>query len=129
MVMGLWLAIVTQINHVNTKVNWPSPPDQSKNNQPYERNWAEMQIASTVDYATESWFLTIFTGALNHQVAHHLFPGVLQTYYPQITPIVKRTCAEFGIRYFFLSSAWDAVRCHLGYLKVMGATPKSQTKG
>ena len=38
MVMGLWLAIVTQINHVNTKVNWPSPPDQSKNNQPYDRN-------------------------------------------------------------------------------------------
>ena len=128
-VMGLWLAIVTQLNHVNTKVNWPSPPDQSKNNQPYERNWAEMQIASTVDYATESWFWTVFTGALNHQVAHHLFPGVLQTYYPQITPIVKRTCAEFGICYFFIPSAWDAVRCHLGYLKVMGATPKSQTKG
>ena len=48
-----------------------------------------MQIASTVDYATESWFLNVFTGALNHQVAHHLFPAVLQTYYPQITPIVK----------------------------------------
>ena len=61
-----------------------------------------MQIASTVDYATESWFWTIFTGALNHQVAHHLFPGVLQIYYPQITPIVERTCAEFGLCYFCL---------------------------
>ena len=80
-----------------------------------------MQIAITVDYATESWFLTIFTGALNHQVAHHLFPGVLHTYYPQITPIVKRTCTEFGLHYNELPSFWDALRCHLGFLNVMGA--------
>ena len=126
-VMGLWLAM-TQLNHVNTKVSWPSP-EQSKSSQPYERNWAEMQIASTVDYATESWFWTVFTGALNHQVAHHLFPGVLQTYYPQITPIVKKTCAEFDLCYYELPSIWDALCCHLGYLKVMGAAPRPQTKG
>ena len=125
-VMGLWLAIVTQLNHVNTKVSWPAPNSKSE---PYTRNWEEMQIASTVDYATESWFWTVVTGALNHQVAHHLFPGVLQTYYPQITLIVKKTCAEFGLHYYSLPTAWDAVRCHLGHLKVMGATPKPQMKG
>jgi fatty acid desaturase len=128
-VMGLWMGIVTQFNHINTKVSWPSPPDQSRNNQIYfERNWEEMQIASTIDYATDSWFWTVFIGALNHQVAHHLFPGVLQTYYPQITPIVKKTCAEFGLSYFSLPSTWDAMCYHLGYLKAMGATPKPQTK-
>ena len=128
MVMGMWLAIVTQLNHVNTKVSWPDPGSDGVETS-YNRSWAEMQLASTVDYATDSWFWTVVTGALNHQVAHHLFPGVLQTYYPAITPIVRETCAEFGIQYYSLPSAWDAVCCHLGYLKIMGAAPNPQTKG
>ena len=128
MVTGLWLAIVTQLNHVNTNVSWPEP-NGGKENKQYDRYWAEMQVASTVDYATDSWFCTLLTGALNHQVAHHLFPGVLQTYYPKITPIVRETCTEFGIPYYSLPSVWDAVGCHLGYLKVMGATPKPEAKG
>ena len=128
-VMGLWLAIVTQQNHVNTKVYWPLPKSEGKAAR-YDTSWAEMQVASTVDYATDSWFWTVVTGSLNHQVAHHLFPGVLQTYYPLITPIVRRTCEEFGICYHSLPSPWEAVKCHLGHLKVMGAMPNSlQTNG
>ena len=126
-VMGLWLAIVTQLNHVNEKVDWPDP--DSSGDKEYKNSWVEMQIASTVDYATDSWFWTVVTGALNHQVAHHLFPGVLQTYYPAITPIVRDACKEFGITYYSLPSPWDAVRCHLGYLKMMGTAPNSNTKG
>ena len=136
MANGLWLGPITQLNHVNTEAFSASPTaenpsDELKKDQTLmiKQNWAEMQIATTVDYATESWFWTVFTGAMNHQVAHHLFPGVLQTYYSQITPIVKKTCAEFGIQYNELPSCWDALCGHLSFLKVMGATPKPQTKG
>ncbi len=41
---------------------------------------AELQVASTQDYCTDSWFWTLFTGALNHQTAHHLFPGILSMF-------------------------------------------------
>ncbi|MCG8626263.1 MAG: fatty acid desaturase, partial [Proteobacteria bacterium] len=132
---GLWVALITQVTHVNAKAFSSSPTvensgDSLKNDQTIiKQNWAEFQVASTVDYATDSWFLTVFTGAGNHQVAHHLFPGVLQTYYSQITPIIKRTCTEFGLHYNEVPSFWDALCCHLGYLKVMGAAPKSQAKG
>ena len=131
---GLWLGPITQLNHINADAFSNSPTaekssDRLKKDQTIKWNWAELQVASTVDYATESWFWTVFTGALNHQVAHHLFPGVLQTYYPQITPIIKKTCAEFGLHFYELPSIWDALRCHLGYLKVMGATPRPQIKG
>ena len=44
-----------------------------------------MQVATTQDYATRSWFWTLVTGALNHQTTHHLFPGVIQSHYPKIT--------------------------------------------
>jgi len=31
------------------------------------------------------------------QVVHHIFPGINQYYYPQIAPIVKQACKEFGV--------------------------------
>ena len=40
-------------------------------------NRAELQVAATQDYCTDSWFWTLLTGALNHQTAHHLFPGII----------------------------------------------------
>ena len=116
-VTGLWQAVISQITHVNSMVEWPE--------EKYEKPWAEMQVATTVDFATDSWFWSMLTGTVNHQVAHHLFPGVLQTYYPVITPIVKQTCAEFGIQYNAQPTLWDAVLMHFGYLNIMGIKPKT----
>ena len=132
LITGLSLGLITQISHINAKAFLSSPTaenSQKKDQKIIKQNWAEFQVASTVDYATESWFWTVFSGGQNHQVAHHLFPGMLQVYCPQITPIIKKTCAEFGLDYYEIPSFWDALRCHLGFLKVMGAAPKSQTKG
>ncbi len=43
--------------------------------------------------------MVIKIGALNHQTAHHLFPGICQFHYMALTPIVVRTCREFGVKY------------------------------
>lgn len=51
------------------------------------------------DYGHGSWFWTVFSGSLNYQVVHHLFPGINQYYYPKIAPLIMHTCAEFGITY------------------------------
>ena len=81
-----------------------------------------MQIATTQDYATRSWFWTVFTGALNHQTTHHLFPGVIQSHYPKITPIVEETCKEFGITYHYVDTTREALNCHIQHLKKLGQT-------
>ena len=83
-----------------------------------------MQIATTQDYATDSWFWTVFTGALNHQTAHHLFPGVIQSHYMKITPIVKKTCEEFGVKYHYVDTTTEALGCHFNHLKVLGQGSK-----
>ena len=120
-VMSLWLSLITVLTHINTGVEWvPVHGDPSK---PCERDWAELQLATTQDYATSSWFWTVFSGASNHQVSHHLFPSVLQYYYPVITPIVKQTCAEFGLPYRYAPSAWEAWCLHVNHLKAMGKKP------
>ena len=116
-VTGLWQAFISQITHVNSMVEWP---DKEKR---YTTPWAEMQVATTVDFATNSWFWSMITGTVNHQIAHHLFPDVLQTYYPYITPIVKQTCSEFGLTYNSQPTVWDALVLHFGYLNIMGIKP------
>ena len=62
----------------------------------------------------------LFSGALNHQTAHHLFPGVSQIYYPQITPIVRQACKEFGVRYNYKDTFTEALGAHIGHLKRLG---------
>ena len=79
-----------------------------------------MQVATTQDYATDSWFWTVFTGALNHQTTHHLFPGIIQSHYPKITPIVKQTCEEFGLQYHYVGTTQEALDCHIKHLKRLG---------
>ena len=81
---------------------------------------AEMQVATTQDYATDSWFWTVFTGALNHQTTHHLFPGVIQSHYSKITPIVAQTCKEFGLQYHYVETTWEALGCHVNHLRKLG---------
>ena len=87
---------------------------------------AEMQVESTQDYSTDSWFWTVFTGTLNHHVAHHLFPGVIQSYCPLITPIVKQTCKEFGIQYHCVETAGEALSCHINHLHKLGQEPEKK---
>merc|ERR1712146_808588 len=89
------------------------------------KDWSELQVLTTMDYATDSWLTTFFTGALNHQTVHHLFPGVCQYYYMEITPIVKKTCEDFGIRYNYVPTFSDALGAHLNHLYTMGR-PKAK---
>jgi fatty acid desaturase len=69
--------------------------------------------------------MTLVTGALNHQTAHHLFPGIAQCYYPIVTPIVKQTCEEFSVDYNCVGSVWEAIWLHVIHLKKLGRHGKS----
>ncbi|XP_068697352.1 uncharacterized protein [Montipora foliosa] len=118
MVGGAWIITVLEITHIIGEVDWPEPDKDGKMN----RDWAEHQVATTQDFATDSWLLAYFAGTINHQVAHHLFPEINQIYYPQITPIVRETCKEFGIKYRCVDTIFDSLGCHIRYLKKMGRT-------
>jgi hypothetical protein len=55
-------------------------------------SWAVVQAESSVDYGHGSAWTAWWCGALNYQIEHHLFPGISQYHYPDIAPIVKKTC-------------------------------------
>ena len=115
-VLCYWLALLFQTSHVISEVEWPQPDENNE----IHRDWAELQVATTQDYATDSWFWSVFTGSLNHQTVHHLFPGVIQSHYIKITPILRDTCKEFGITYHYVPTFWQALGCHINHLKRLG---------
>src|SRR3954466_2699878 len=70
---------------------------------PATARWHEWQVRTTVDFCHGSGrvarAVTWYIGGLNFQTEPPLSPSLPHTAYPDISPIVARTCADFGIRY------------------------------
>lgn len=119
LVMGAWLGIITQLNHINADLIYNDGKNSLDN-----MSWTEYQVATTADYATDSLLWNFITGGLNAQVFHHLFPSVLSYHYRNLVPILRKTLTEFGVKYQNYSSFWAIWKSHLTYLKKMGNEAK-----
>lgn len=115
LVMGFWMGFITQLNHINMDVVYPDPKSSK-----FDMAWSEMQLLTTVDYATDSMLWNFLSGGLNSQVIHHMFPWILSVYYKDLGPILAQTCAEFGLKYNSYASLWEIWHSHCKYLKDMG---------
>ncbi|KAM3854418.1 acyl-CoA (8-3)-desaturase-like isoform 3-T3 [Vipera latastei] len=82
-----WFVWVTQMNHI------PMAIDYDKN-----MDWLSMQLQATCN-VNQSLFNDWFTGHLNFQIEHHLFPTMPRHNYWKVTPLVKSICAKHGIQY------------------------------
>jgi len=69
------------------------------------KSWARMQIAESVDFASESdfWYHTAF--GLTTQVEHHLFPGVGHHCYDTIRHLTRDICAKHGVHHADVSAS------------------------
>lgn len=112
-VTGWLLALMFQVAHVVDDVQYLEPVDAS-------RGWAAKQVATTADFSHGSFLWTHFSGGLNYQVVHHLFPAISHTHYPAIAPIVLQTCREYNVPYKVYPSFLSAVKAHFRHLKSMG---------
>ncbi|RYE16491.1 MAG: fatty acid desaturase, partial [Sphingobacteriaceae bacterium] len=99
-------------SHVNEDSKFPIPPEDGK----MEVTWAMHQIASTQDFSTESKVADFVFGGFNHHVAHHLFPTVAHTYYPQITPIIRKYAQKYNLPYRSYA-LYKAIHSHYFLLK------------
>jgi fatty acid desaturase len=85
-------------------------------------DWAMLQILTSSNFAIKSWFWFHWSGGLNLQIEHHLFPGIIHTRLTDIQPIVRETCYEYGIRYDeqCYDTFWSALFCNFKFLKNLG---------
>ena len=93
----------------------------------HPRDWAACQAGSTVNWAAESWFWGAFSGGLNTQLEHHLFPGVNHTAYRFMPPIVREVCDEFGVPYVEVPNLFSAIVLCMKYLRDLGIEDNPQS--
>jgi fatty acid desaturase len=104
---------------VNNEVAWPNPSN-AKGLDWKQSDWAALQIESSLDFAHGDFWTTFLCGSLNYQAVHHLFPHISQWYYPEMAPIVREVCAEFGVRYNLKESIWGMIKAHIDRIAMFG---------
>jgi linoleoyl-CoA desaturase len=125
-VTGICITIVFQLAHVVEDIHFVTDKADAEMAQVeldairVPDDWATHQINTTSNFSTKSAFLTWALGGLNFQVEHHLFPKISHIHYPKINEIVKKTCADFNVKYNEIPSFFAAVRSHLMHLKAYG---------
>lgn len=77
------------------------------------------QLATSLDYSPSSKIYNWFLGGFNAHAAHHLYPKLPHTLYPEISRVIEQKAKEFNLPYNKLSLP-AAIRSHYRYLKMMG---------
>ncbi|MDT8413955.1 MAG: acyl-CoA desaturase [Flavobacteriaceae bacterium] len=120
---GLILSVVFQLAHVTHESETISPPVDGQ----LEDTWAVHQLRTTANFGTRNWLVNWFTGGLNHQVEHHIFPNISHIHYKKISEIVKKTAKEFDLPYHEFKTTRAALAAHFNHLKELGKKPTYQT--
>lgn len=114
---GIILSVVFQLAHTVQETQFPQVNLETGL---VEDEWAIHQLKTTANFATKSKFWNWFTGGLNFQVEHHLFPNISHVHYPAISKIVKAVCAEYNIPYLEHAKIRTAFASHVSHLRAMG---------
>ena len=98
--------ISSQINHLT-----PHTSEQ------FSDNFFKHQVLTANDVATDNYFVYLFTGGLNMQIEHHLFPSVNHCHLKKLQPYVREICRKHGVNYSESTSLWEALCSHVAHLR------------
>eukprot|EP00188_Purpureofilum_apyrenoidigerum_P006047 Plantae.Rhodophyta-Purpureofilum_apyrenoidigerum.ctg8676.p1 GENE.Plantae.Rhodophyta-Purpureofilum_apyrenoidigerum.ctg8676~~Plantae.Rhodophyta-Purpureofilum_apyrenoidigerum.ctg8676.p1 ORF type:complete len:443 (+),score=63.90 Plantae.Rhodophyta-Purpureofilum_apyrenoidigerum.ctg8676:177-1505(+) len=90
MMGGLLIGVVFTVGHNAMEV---LTEDQMKS-----MDFVEMQLRTTRN-VTPSWFNDFFTGGLNYQVEHHIWPTIPRHNLPKAAKVLKQFCLKHDIQY------------------------------
>ena len=111
---GFVLSIVFQLAHTVEHTHFPVANEETGK---MEDEWAVHQLKTTANFATKNKLISWWVGGLNFQIEHHLFPKISHVHYPEISKIIKKACADFGIPYIEYPKMRLAVASHVSFLK------------
>ncbi|CAL8356499.1 unnamed protein product [Lota lota] len=102
-----WFVWVTQMNHLPMNIEHEKQQD-----------WVSMQLDATCNIE-QSHFNDWFSGHLNFQIEHHLFPTMPRHNYQVVAPLVRALCEKHGIPYQ-VKTLWRGFGDVVGSLKTSG---------
>jgi linoleoyl-CoA desaturase len=82
-------------------------------------DWATHAMLTSLDWNPYSRIAHTIAGGANAHAAHHLFPNVSHAHYLEITRIIAKAAAEFGVPHH-VTIFPHMVRSHFRFLKAMG---------
>nr|WMZ00125.1 fatty acid desaturase 2 [Plecoglossus altivelis] len=82
-----WFVWVTQMSHIPKDIEYEN-----------HQEWLAMQLSSTCNIE-QSAFNDWFSGHLNFQIEHHLFPTMPRHNFHRIAPRVRALCKKHGLSY------------------------------
>lgn len=116
-VQGLMLSVVFQLAHCVEQADFPMSQNGTGR---MENSWAVHQVETTVNFARHNGLITWYTGGLNYQIEHHLFPQICHVNYPALAEVIEETCHDFGLTYAANDTFGEAVKSHYRWLRQMG---------
>jgi fatty acid desaturase len=105
----------SQLNHLT-----------DENSDKFNKDFYVHQVLTSHTFAPQSLVWFIFTGGLNLQIEHHLFPGVNQWHLRKIQPIVEEVCNKYNVHYTVSRTASEAVGKYIAHLANMGSKVKAE---
>nr|AGR45587.1 fatty acyl desaturase [Clarias macrocephalus x Clarias gariepinus] len=82
-----WFVWVTQMNHIPMDIDYEKYDD-----------WLSMQLKATCN-VEQSFFNDWFTGHLNFQIEHHVFPTMPRHNLVRVAPQLRELCKKYGVQY------------------------------
>ena len=124
LVAGLLTTIVAQPAHLIQETVHITPDDDGQ----IGHSWMMHEMITTTNYGMDNKFLTWYTGGLNYQIEHHLFPKICSIHYSALSPIVRDLAYHYSIPYHIQPGLWSALKAHLSMLKILGREEYSPKK-
>nr|BAG71007.1 delta5-desaturase [Oblongichytrium sp. SEK 347] len=81
-------------------------------------DWYKLQAETSCSYGGN--IAMFFTGGLNFQIEHHLFPRLCSWYYPFIAPTVADVCKKYNVQYIYYPSIFANIYSTLKYMFLNG---------
>lgn len=118
---GIVLASTFAVSHnvPETKPVDPGPTQDSLRMDTLERDWGVQQVLTSANWG--GVIGNFFTGGLNLQIEHHLFPAISFMHYPAIATIVEDECKKRGIHYSKYATLPEIIGRFQRYMKEAGS--------
>ncbi len=111
---GLVMSVVFQLAHTVGETHFPVPEATTNK---MDEAWAIHQLKTTANFATNNKIVSWFSGGLNFQIEHHLFPKISHVHYPEISKIIKKACQDYGVEYIEFPKLRTAIYSHVMHLR------------
>ena len=109
---SIFSLVVLLSPHANIESNFPEVNENGE----LPNSWFMHQLICTNDVSNDNFFVRFFMGSFNYHIAHHLFPHIHHSHYPEVTRIIETFCHKNNLPYR-KQSLWQSLKNHYLLLK------------